>query len=430
IRTNAANVAEAMKRLGELSPKELRQTIRQINSELDSGRIPRGSEQWSEYTQKLALVKEELRRVNAELQAGGEAEKGLFDGIARWGQKWVGAYTIIDNVLSKLGLDFQKMRENFEAKEESQANLKALTGLDDGAIQWLTEQAGKLSTTMDETGLRITQSSREILDAYMMVGSNKPELLGSSEALNAVTVEAMRLASAAKMELGPAVDAMTTALNQYGQGADQAARFVNVLAAGSKSGASNVEQQAASILKAGTAAASANVTFEELVGAIEMLGEKGIKGEVAGTGLKKLFLVLQTGAKETNPKVVGLNTALENLNAMVERAEKKKVGGGASFLKDMFGEEAYSIASILASNTEAVRDYTAAVTDTQTAMEQAATNSDTTAAKMAQMRNRAEEAGNELMETLNPAIGFLAQVAGKSVGVIPVVVKALADCRG
>lgn len=430
MRTNAANVAAAMKRLGELSPKELRQTIRQINNELDSGRIPRGSEQWSEYAQKLDRVKEELRRVNAELHAGAEEEKGFFGGIAEWGQKWVGAYTIIEDVLAKLGLDFQEMWANFEAKEESQANLKALTGLDDASIQWLTKQADKLSTSMDETGLRITQSSREILDAYMMVGSNKPELLGSSEELNAVTVEAMRLAAAAKMELGPAVDAMTTALNQYGEGADQAARFVNVLAAGSKSGASNVEQQAASILKAGTAAASANVTFEELVGTIEMLGEKGIKGEVAGTGLKKLFLVLQTGAKETNPKVVGLNTALENLNAMVERAEKKKVGGGASFLKDMFGEEAYSIASILSANTEAVRNYTDAVTDTQTAVDQAAINSDTTAAKMAQMRNKTEEAGTELMKTLNPAIGFLAQAAGTLVGVLPVVVNAIVACRG
>lgn len=430
MQTNAANVNDAMKRLGELAPKELRRTLGQINAELNSGRIPRGTKEWEEYAQKLSLVKEELRRVSAELHAGEKEEKGLFDGIAEWGQKWVGAYTIIDSVLSKLGLDFQEMRANFEAKEESQANLKALTGLDDDSIQWLTEQAEKLSTTMDETGLRITQSSREILDAYMMVGSNKPELLGNSEELNTVTVEAMRLASAAKMELGPAVDAMTTALNQYGEGADQAARFVNVLAAGSKSGASNVVQQAASILKAGTAAASANVTFEELVGTIEMLGEKGIKGEVAGTGLKKLFLVLQTGAKETNPKVVGLNTALENLNAMVERAEKKKVGGGASFLKDMFGEEAYSIASILSANTEAVRNYTEAVSDTQTAMEQAATNSDTTAAKMAQMRNRTEEAGNELMETLNPAVGYLAQAAGTLVGVLPVVVKAIVACRG
>lgn len=430
MQTNAANVSDAMKRLGELTPKELRRTLGQINAELNSGRVPRGSKEWDEYASQLSIVHKELTRVQAELRAGGKDRKVFFDDIAKWGQKWVGAYTIIDDVLSKLGLDFQEMRANFEAKEESQANLKALTGLDDDAIQWLTGQADKLATTMDETGLRVTQSSREILDAYMMVGSNKPELLGSSEELNAVTVEAMRLASAAKMELGPAVDAMTTALNQYGEGADQAARFVNVLAAGSKSGASNVEQQAASILKAGTAAASANVTFEELVGAIEMLGEKGIKGEVAGTGLKKLFLVLQTGAKETNPKVVGLNAALENLNAMVERAEKKKVGGGASFLKDMFGEEAYSIASILSANTEAVRNYTDAVTDTHTAVEQAAINSDTTAAKMAQMRNKTEEAGNELMKTLNPAIGFLAQAAGTLVGVLPVVVNAIVACRG
>ncbi len=140
--------------------------------------------------------------------------------------------------------------------------------------KWLTRQAEILSTAMDKTGLRVTQSSRDILEAYMLVGSNKPELLNDKEALNAVTVETMRLSAASKMELAKSVEATTTALINMVLALIKRQRYVNVLAAGSKFGASNVEQQTAAILKAGTIAASSNISLEELVGTIEMLGEK------------------------------------------------------------------------------------------------------------------------------------------------------------
>lgn len=412
---NAANIRAAMKKLDEATPKELQRTLKLINSELNSGRVKRGSEEWNAYIAKLKEVKAELRKVQQEQQES----VGFLSRMTSKFTNWWGTYTIMTDAIAGVQMKFSQMRKDRNDKQESQANLKALTGLDDASISWLTQQAERLATTMDETGLRVTQSSREILDAYMLVGSNKPELLTDKEALNAVTVEAMRLSTAAKMKLQPAVDAMTTALNQFGQGADKAADFVNVLAAGSKFGASNVEQQAASILKSGTAAASANVSFEELVGSIEMLGEKGIKGEIAGTGLKKFFLVLQTGAAETNPKVVGLSTALDNLKAKVDEAEKKTVGGGAAFLKKMFGEEAFAIGSILANNTEKVKEYTAAVTATQTATEQAAINSDTSAAKMAQLRNKIKETGIELMEKLNPSLGILANWSSKFISILP-----------
>lgn len=424
--TNAANIRAAMVRLDKATPKELQRTIKMINTELNSGRVARGSKEWDLYIEKLKQVKDELRSVQGEHK---ETESFMSRFAGKF-TKWWGTYTILTDAIGGVQMKLSQMKQNYRDKGESAANLKALTGLDDDSISWLTKQAETLSTAMDKSGLRITQSSKEILDAYMLVGSNKPELLSAKEELNAVTIEAMRLASAAKMKLNPAVDAMTTALNQYGEGADQAARYVNVLAAGSKFGAANVEQQAAAILKSGTAAASANVPIEELVGSIEMLGEKGIKGEIAGTGLKKFFLVLQTGAKETNPKVVGLSTALENLKATVDAAEKKAVGGGAAFLKKMFGEEAFSIASILADNTAKVKEYTEAVTGTQTAMEQAAINSDTDAAKMAQMRNKIEEAGNALIEKLNPSLGVLVSWSSKLIGVLPGLIDGLIACKG
>lgn len=379
--------------------------IRKLTKELDGMTI--GSKEYNEQMKKIRNLNTILAEHRKKLRDINEEHRFSLSKGVDWFNKYAASIATAAAALTGVMFKLNSFRKMLEQREESKANVQALTGLDDAAIDWLEQQAVRLSTTMDESGLRVRKSASEILEAYMMVGSQKPELLSDKEALNAVTIEAMRLSEASGMVLKDAVDATTTSLNQYGEGADKAARFVNVLAAGSKFGAANVESQTAAILKAGTIAATANISFEQLVASIETLGEKGIKNEVAGTGLKTFFTRLVTGAEETNPKIVGLYTALDNLNQKVTEAERRKVGGGETLLKDLFGLEGMQTAMILTQNTEALRKYAEAVTDTNVAMEQAAINSDTDAARRAQIRNELNEQGIILMKELNPAITAL-----------------------
>lgn len=409
MRTNTKNIDAAMNNIGLATPKELRNLIRDINAKLSSGHVKRGSAEWRKYQEQLKLVNAEIRKVNGEIRETQGWLTRFNNGFSKWGGLLASTAAAITGVSMALSV----LRKNRDEKESSAANLKALTGLDDDSIQWLKRQAEILSTSMDKTKLRVTQSSKDILEAYMLVGSAKPDLLTNKEALNAVTIEAMRLASAAKMDLKDAVEAVTVSLNQYSAGADQAGRFTNVLAAGSQKGSAGVVSQAAAIVKAGVSASGAKVQFEELVGTIEMLGEKGIKDEVAGTGLKKFFLVLQTGAKETNPAIVGLDKALENL-------QKKRMSAKA--IKDIFGEEGYNVAKILIDNTAKVKEYTKAVTGTNVAMIQAAINSDTNEAKMAQYKNQIKEAGIQLMEKLNPSLSALTGWTTKLIKAAPALI--------
>ncbi len=409
LKKDTTALTEVMNNLDKATPKELRATLTAINRQLNSGHIKRGSAEWKYYQQQAKLVTAELQKIKTEVQETEGWLSRFNNGFAKWGGLLAtGAATI-----TGVSMALKTLRNNRDSKESSQAELKALTGLDDESIQWLTKQAEQLSTTMDESGLRIRQSSDEILQAYMLIGSKKPELLKDKEALNAVTIEAMRLAAAAKIDLKDAVTATTVSLNMYGESADQAARYVNVLAAGSKEGAADVSAQAAAIKNAGVAASSAGVSIEQLQGTIQMLAEKGLEAEPAGTALRKFFLVLQTGPDETNPKVVGLQTALENLN-------KKSLT--AAQIQTMFGEEAYSAATILIDNADKVRQYTEAVTDTNTAMEQAAINSDTNEAKMAQYRNSIKEVGIELMERLNPSLSLLTGWTTKIITTLPTLI--------
>lgn len=399
--------------------KEIKNDINSIDLEVkrlqrDIKNMTRDSEEYNRTMQKIQHLKGILREHRNEIRGVTEETKKstisvgkLVDGFNRFG----GIIVTVIGFLTGVTLALRSFRDERNKLEESQAGLKALTGLDDDSIAWLTRQAKQLSTTMTEEGLRVRQSASEILDAYMLVGSAKPELLGNKEALAAVTEEAMRLQAAAKdIKLSEAVDALTLSLNQYGAAADQAGRFANVLAAGSKEGAANIASQARTIRNAGVAAASANVSIEQTVGLIETLAEKGIKDEVAGTGLKKFFLVLQTGADDTNPKIVGLNQALDNLAAK---------NMGAKAIKDMFGEEGYNVASVIMQDIDKVKQYTAAVTDTNIAYEQAAINSSTAAAALDQARNKMKLAAIELGEKLNPAFTVSTNLATNLLKVLP-----------
>lgn len=409
LKKDTTALTEVMNNLDKATPKELRATLTAINKQLNSGYIKRGSAEWKMYQQQAKLVTAELQKIKMETMETTSWLERMNNGITKWG----GMIATGAAALTGVSFTINKLRNNRDDKEEAQAELKALTGLDDDSIQWLTRQAEILSTSMEESGLRIRQSSDEILQAYMLIGSKKPELLGNKEALNAVTIEAMRLAAAAKIDLKDAVTATTISLNMYGESADQAAKYVNVLAAGSKEGAADVSAQAATIKNAGVAAASAGVSIEQLQGTIQTLAEKGVEAEVAGTALRKFFLVLQTGPDETNPKVVGLQTALENLN---------KKGMTAGDIQKMFGEEAYTAASILIQNVDAVDRYTQAVTNTNIAVEQAAINSDTNRAKLEQQKNALKEAGNELIERLNPSIMTLNSLTTKIITTLPILI--------
>ncbi|RHI73532.1 phage tail tape measure protein [Bacteroides uniformis] len=384
--------------------KEIKNDINSIDLEMkrlqrDIKEMTRGSEEYNRTMAKIQHLQGILKQHRQEIKGiTTETKKATVSigSMVDWFNRFGGVILSVIGFLTGFTLALRAIRDERNKLEESQAGLKALTGLDDDSIAWLTGQAKTLSTTMTKEGLRVRQSAAEILDAFMLVGSAKPELLGDKEALKAVTEEAMRLQAAAKdITLNEAVDSLTLSLNQYGAAADQAGRFTNVLAAGSQAGSANIASQAKAIRNAGTAAASANVPIEQTVALIETLAYRGIKDEVAGTGLKKFFLVLQTGADKTNPKIVGLDKALENL-------KNKNMDAGA--IKKMFGEEGYNTASVILQNTKMVKDFTAAVTGTNVAYEQAAINSDTAQAKLEQARNKMKLAAIDLGEKLNPAL--------------------------
>ncbi|MEX0598810.1 MAG: phage tail tape measure protein, partial [Candidatus Paceibacterota bacterium] len=244
--------------------------------------------------------------------------------------------------------------------EKSLSSLSSITGATGDDLKFFSDEAKRMGATT-------TQSASQVVKAFEIVGSKKPELLKSKEALAAVTEEAIALAEASGMDVPAAAEALTGALNQFGEGASEASRFINVLAAGSKEGASGINQSSEALKVFGTVAADANIPVERSIGLVQTLAEKQIEGSQAGTNLRNVILKLQTDQANYKNGVFDMQFALERLN---------KANLSATELTKQFGVQNVTAAKILIDGTETVDRYTKAVTDTNTAYEQQATNTD------------------------------------------------------
>lgn len=262
------------------------------------------------------------------------------------------------------------------------SNLSALTGAVGKDLEVFRQAAIDIGGA---TSLSATQAA----EAMKLIGSASPDLLKSADSLKEVTRQAVTLAEAAGSTMPEAADAITGALNQFQLGADQAARVINVLAAGAKEGASEINDTVAAMKNAGVVAAQAGLNFEQFNGAIQALAQGQIKGAEAGTGLRNVLTILNTQMKaELRPSVVGLSTALANL---------EKAGMNDTEMVKLFGRENITVAKVMLQFRGTMDDVTGAITGTSEAYKQAKTNQDNLKGDVAQL--------SSAFETLQLAIG-------------------------
>ena len=140
-------LTEGLRRMDKQTPKELQKTIRQINAELNSGAVQRGSEQWDAYTEALKSAKKELQEIRAQQEV--EEEKSFGDKIADFGSKWMGTVTsiaggmeILDNAKQWVS-GFVNM---YADMKEHMSGVSKYTGLAAEAVDELNEAFKKMDT--------------------------------------------------------------------------------------------------------------------------------------------------------------------------------------------------------------------------------------------------------------------------------------------
>lgn len=387
------DIDKVMRNLGGATPRELKRAFNQLNRELNSGDVKRGSSEWKALTANLKRVKSEMQRVNNEIRTTQPLLSRVSDGF----NKYFGIITAGIASLTGIIFTFRKAVDASNDFGESVANLSSLTGLVGEELDYLRQRALEFSGSVTEDGIRITKSAQDIIDAYTQMGSKRPELLKDKEALASVTEQAIILSQAAKMDLVPATNSLAISMNQFNATASDAPRYINAIAAGSKEGAGDVLYIADALEKAGTAADLAGLSIEETIGVIETIAPKFSEPSRAGTQLKNVFIKLQTGADQFNPAIVGMEKALTNLaNANMSVAELTK----------MFGVENINAAQTLIAGREEYVRYRDAVTGTSVAIEQASINTNTNKARLEAARQTLNKVTIELGEKLAPALTF------------------------
>ena len=317
----------------------------------------------------LTQLQQRIRETKAEMQSMGNVSKSMgggFSGVMGNMSKVLGVSPAMMTGIGAAAAAFAGLKEviggnistamNFE---KSMSQLSSLTGMVGKDLEQLKEYAIDLGSTS-------TLTASQVADAFRLIGSQQPQLLASGEALKEVTKYAITLSEAAGIDLQTAAQTLSTSINQMGGDSNNAARYVNVLAAASQKGAGDIAWLGEAITKSATAAKAVGTDYEELVANLEQLAKAGFDASTAGTALRSIIMNLEKQANQDfKPSIVGLTQAFENLGkANLDIVGYQQIAG------KMFASQAMALANA----AEEAKNMTVAITGTSTATEQAATN--------------------------------------------------------
>ena len=321
-----------------------------------------------------------LFKAQKNLQNFATTSKGVFAGLSKFAG-YAAAFTGLSTSIHAA------VTANMEF-EKSLSSLRSLTGVSASELNYFRIEAIRM-------GMNSTQSAKEMVDAFKLIGSQMPELLKNKEALTQTAEAAVTLAEAAELDVPTATKALTGSLNQMGASSAYAAEYINILAAASQKGSADIPYLNKAIENAGGAASSVGVKFNELVAAVEAIAPKITDAASNGTNLRNIFLTLESATDNNlRPSVVGLSKALENLAAKNMDAVQ---------LTKMFGKESVTAAIALISERDAFEDLRTGIQGTNTAYEQARINNDNLAGSIGKLQS----SWTSFINTMSSSNGFL-----------------------
>lgn len=343
--------------------KELKMQWANLSSEAKRSDFGRAlSESCRTAQSQLRQIQTQMSQVSGSMKGIGGIKTGSgFMSLATSGiamATGIGTAAAAFDVLKGAIMDNIETASNFEA---SVSRITSLTGASSETIDSLKRSAMELGATT-------TQSASEVMEAFGMIGSKSPSLLGDADALAEVTKNCIMLSEAANMDLGTAATAVTGILNQFGIEANRSAEIVNLLAAASQQGAGDVGYLNTAIVNCGSVAGTLGISVNQVVAVLEQLAQSGVDASSAGNQLKNIMLKLESSSDNNlKPSVVGLTTALQNLgNEHLSTTDLTK----------KFGTENVAAALTLIKTAESAEKLTQSITGTNTAEEQQKTNND------------------------------------------------------
>ena len=297
-------LTNGLRRMDKQTPKELQKTIRQINAELNSGAVKRGSEEWDAYTEALKSAKKELQEIRKQQEV--EEDKSIGDQLADFGNKWMGAITTFTRV----------------------------TELFDNAKQWVSsfvdtyaDMQEHMSGVTKYTGLA-AEDVEELNEAFKKIDTRTPR-----EKLNDLAADAGRLGITGKQDILDFVDAANQINLALGDdlgedGVKNIGKLTQLFSEGRAMGLKNGMLATASVINELAQSSSASEPY--LLEFTARLASIGSTAKIAQSDLTAIAAVLDQG-------MVGVEkgaTAMQNvLTAIYRRPAKMAKAAGLDVQK-------------------------------------------------------------------------------------------------
>lgn len=304
------------------------------------------------------------------------------------------------------GIDFQ----------DSLADVEAITGVTGDALESLGVKARK-------SALEFGGQASDSLDTYKTILSKLgPDIASSQEALDGMEKNVRTLSKTMNNDAGKAVEALTTSMLQYGvdltnpvQAQKEMTRMMNVMAAGAKEGAAEVDDISASIKVAGVEASKSKVSFIETNAAIQELAKGGKVGAEAGTALRNVLgkmsgedIIPKEAAEKL--KRYGVDMAIVSDTTLPFTTRLRELGkaqSDATILAQIFGVENSAAANILIRSVDAQDQLQEKITGTNVAFEQAEVKMGTYSEKMSRWKARLSDIGISFFNATKSALPFV-----------------------
>lgn len=297
-------LTQGLRRMDTKTPKELQKTIRQINAELNSGAVQRGSEQWDAYTEALKSAKKELQEIRAQQEV--EEEKSVGEQIADFGSKWMGTITSIAGGMEIL--------DNAKQWVSSFVNMYA-------------DMKEHMSGVSKYTGLAAEEVD-ELNEAFKKIDTRTPR-----EKLNDLAADAGRLGITGKQDILDFVDAANQINLALGEdlgedGVKNIGKLTQLFSEGRAMGLKNGMLATASVINELAQSSSASEPY--LLEFTARLASIGSTAKIAQSDLTSIAAVLDQG-------MVGVEkgaTAMQNvLTAIYRRPAKMAKAAGLDVQK-------------------------------------------------------------------------------------------------
>lgn len=271
----------------------------------------------------VAKFASDLEKARSRLNTFSAKSNKSLMGVAKGFKGVAGAVMTIPGLLA--GGAFAGAIKSIADFGEQMSQVQAVSGATAREMELLREQAKQL-------GIATKFSAGEAAAGMAFLGQagfNANQIL-------AATPSMLQLAAAGGLGLAEAADIASNVMQAFGASANEAGRYADILAMAASKTNSNVANMGEAMKYVAPLAAALGVSVDEAAAAIGVLSNAGIKGSMAGTGLRRVLTSLANPTGELKELMGGLTVETDGFATVITHLRDRGIDAGKAM--ELFGD--------------------------------------------------------------------------------------------